>query len=148
MADELQAGLWHEGLALNDGERVLYAKRANRTAGRRAVGGRLIATDERIAFVPNRFEKRATADLNLVDGGWVTERDNVDDVRLAPRRIGLSTIFSGEWRTGVLVSVKSGVDQRFLVPQATEASAEILAALAGSGDGGSPPQAERRASGR
>ena len=147
MADELQAGLWHGGFPLNEGESVLYAKRANRTAGRRAVGGRLVVTDQRIAFVPNQFEKHVSPRLELVEGSWVADRDDVDDLRLAPRQIKLSTIFSGEWRTGIWVDVRSGAGQRFLVPRPTQAVAEIREALSGSGDREPPPQAETRATG-
>jgi len=134
VADELPAGLWHGELPLNEGERVLYSTRANRTAGRRAIGGRLVVTNQRIAFVPNRVEQHISAESGLLEGSWVTDHDNVDDVRVSPRQIKVSTIFSGEWRTGVWVELRSGAGQRFLVPRATQAIAEIRDALSGPGD--------------
>ena len=91
-------------------------------------------TNQRMAFVPNRVEQHISAESGLLEGSWVTDHDNVDDVGVSPRQIKVSTIFSGEWRTGIGFDLRSGAGPRFLVPRSTQAIAEIRDALSGPGD--------------
>lgn len=116
--------------SVEDDDAVVYSKRANRTVGRRAVGGRLVITNSSIGFVPSRAETHPSALLDVsIPETWATAIDNVDDVSLAPRRFRALNFFSGEWRTGIWISPRTGVGQRFTVPRPSRALVEIRDAL-------------------
>jgi hypothetical protein len=129
MGDEASGGIWHSGLPLHDGEQVVYAKPANRTVGRRAVGGRLVLTDRRIAFVPNRVEQHAPVFGFSAGEIWATDLGSIEEVAVAPARIRPMTVFSGEWAKGLSLTLSTGPPQRFNIPKPARARDEIAAHL-------------------
>jgi hypothetical protein len=111
---------------LNAGETVLWSRPANRAqSARLQVGGTLCLTEQRLIFVPGRFEGMLGGER------WSTERARVQDVlaieanaipQLGPRAAGN--------RRRICVVTADGPRQVFLVNGARQAVAYLRQALA------------------
>jgi len=105
---------------LEDGETVVWEKRANHTAGVRAVGGKLYLTDRRLVF-----ESRG-----LGRGGklWSTPLSEVARVTVADR--DLSGVFSGGLTNRLRVELASGDEELFVVRKVAEVAKDLSEAAA------------------
>lgn len=108
-------GLWIGAPRLNGSESVVWRKLANRTQGRRAVGGCLFLTEARLLFVPNH--------IDAVAGGkrWETP---LELVRAVGRQDPDGGLFSGGMRTRLRVDTVAGTEL-FAVGQLDEVIARL-----------------------
>jgi len=93
---------------LRDSESLISRSRANRTVGRRSLGGRLYLTDQRLVFEPHLIDR-------LVSRGRVLDvvLTNVAAVDVAPRGAGLFD--GGLFRERLRVQLTDGADELFVV---------------------------------
>ncbi len=91
---------WRKAPELEPSEQVLLRKAANRSQGRRSVGGRLTVTDRRLMFKPTIF------DSLLFGKAWSANRDEVAGVGAADR---------GGMRKRLCVRTSDGDEQLFVV---------------------------------
>ena len=100
---------------LESGETLVWEKRANHTAGVRAVGGKLYLTDRRLVF-----ESRG-----IGRGGklWSTPLSEVVRVTVADRE--LTGVFSGGLTNRLRVELASGDEELFVVPKVEDVAKEL-----------------------
>ena len=94
---------WFNQIELLDGEEIVLSYPSNHSQGKRAVGGKLFVTNQRIAFAPNRF------DANLGGLAFDIPLSMVTSITTDPPRIRLVEIFSGALRTRL--AIHGGIDQ-------------------------------------
>ncbi len=105
---------------LQDGEHVAWSVPANRTQGGRAVGGKLLLTEQRLIFTPNRVEV-------LTHGRrWECKRAVVESVGTLDRTGGP---FDGGLVRRVRIDHDGSVDL-FVVPRPEEVAVQLRALLA------------------
>ncbi|MFC6013473.1 hypothetical protein [Nocardia lasii] len=111
-------GLWIGSPALDASEHVVWEQLANRTQGRRAVGGRLHLTETRLLFVPNH--------LDAATGGkrWETR---VSEVRGIGKEAPDGGLFSGGLRTRLRLDTDKGTEL-FVIGEIDEVIARLEAA--------------------
>ena len=110
-------GWWVAKPNLRDAESVVWTSTANRLQGKqRYVGGRLSLTQDRLLFVPNRFD--------ALTGGsrWSAAKTDVSDVVEAAREQGvpLTPAKAGASRRRMHVVLADGSDEYFVVNRVTE----------------------------
>lgn len=106
-----------------DGEVVIQSFPANHTQGKRAVGGKLILTNRRLAFVPHRME------LNMGGKMWELVLSDFSTAGIDKPRWKISEIFSGAWRTRMAIHAQVGEVQYFVVGSAIKVSQELSMAI-------------------
>ncbi|MFF0544723.1 hypothetical protein ACWEVD_12350 [Nocardia thailandica] len=112
-------GLWISDPAFDAAEKVVWRQLANRTQGKRAVGGRLYLTSRRLLFTPNR--------LDAATGGRRWEVP-LEQVRGLGRENPDGGLFSGGLRTRLRVDTDTGAEL-FVVGEVDEVIAVLQAAL-------------------
>jgi len=112
---------------IEPGESVLWEKKANRTQGARAVGGKLVLTDRRLLFAPHAVD-RATGGT-----AWITPLADVDEAGQAPRDVSLGSMFSGGLAKRLRVTTSGGDEEFFVVRNVAEVAAQIMEAVGAGG---------------
>lgn len=96
--------------------------RANRTqSALRAVGGKLVLTDDRLEFRPHGFDQA------LFGRGWSAPLPRIRSVGIEPR--GLNP-FSGALRKRLRVEMDDGAVEMFVVSRVKEVQEQIAGAVA------------------
>lgn len=90
-------------------ENILLSYPANNTQGKRAVGGKLFVTSNRLIFIPNRI------DAFFRGKSWATNIHNVVDVGYDKPDFSIMNIFSGAWRDRLKISLVDEKPQFFVV---------------------------------
>jgi hypothetical protein len=100
---------WFNQPVLDECESLLIEVRANYTQGKRAVGGKLFGTTQRLLFVPNRMDRR-------LGGRIVTiPRDEISSVTKADATWAITEIFSGAHVPRMSVLLRDGTQYMFVV---------------------------------
>lgn len=111
--------IWVPDPTLDPGETILEFFSANRTQGKRAVGGRLFLTDGHLRFVASRFDRA------LGGRDWKVGRDEVTSVSVADRSIAGGP-FTGGVRRRLAVEADGQVNF-FVVNGVDELAAQVSA---------------------
>ncbi len=96
---------------------------ANRSQGRRAVGGRLTLTDTTLVFLPHWVDGR------LGGRTWECELANIEDVRVSTR--DPRKWLAGGLRERLEICLRDGQIEQFVVPNVVESIDRIKRHLAG-----------------
>ncbi|MDP0491420.1 MAG: hypothetical protein Q7Q71_10255, partial [Verrucomicrobiota bacterium JB023] len=96
---------------------------ANHTQGKRAVGGKLFITNCRIAFAPNRLDAKMGGD------SWQRGLSDLCSVGTDKPRVRMTEIFSGALRTRLVIHLKEGESQYFVVGKPEVVASEISDAI-------------------
>jgi len=100
---------WFNQPVLHECESLLFEVPANYTQGKRAVGGKLFGTTQRLMFVPNRMDGR-------LGGRIVTiPRDDISSVTKADATWTITEIFSGAIVPRMSVLLHDGTQYMFVV---------------------------------
>ncbi len=96
---------------------------ANRTQGKRAVGGGLHLTNLRVYFTPNV--------LDAAMGGqrWECGLDQLQSAGVEPARLAFSELFSGGVRSRLRLTQRDAQAQLFVVSRPAEVALRFQAAL-------------------
>jgi ABC-type taurine transport system ATPase subunit len=105
---------------LEAGETIQLKRLANRTQGNRAIGGRLVVTDRRLAFSPSSVERRLRAQ------DWQCLLAEVREVDTAKRT---ADPLSGGLRRRVRVALTGNREELFVVNDVDEVARQIRAVL-------------------
>ncbi len=105
--------------SLAEDERWVAHFPANRTQGKRAVGGGLHLTTARLLFSPNAIDAR------LGGKPWACTRDQVASIGVEPGRFAFRELFSGGLRPRVRIDLAGGGCELFVVARADERAAEL-----------------------
>lgn len=108
---------------LPDEQRVAHHA-ANRSQGKRAVGGGLHFTTERVLFCPNAVDAR------LGGRAWSCAIAEVAAVGVEPARYSLLELFSGGLRARLRIDVEQRGPEFFVVSSPAQVAAELQALLA------------------
>lgn len=94
---------------------------SNHTQGKRAVGGKLFITNQRIAFAPNRL------DANM--GGMALELpvSEITSIDTDKPHFTITEIFSGAWRTRLVIHSSAKPPQYFVVDDPAAIASKIRA---------------------
>lgn len=115
--------IWFNQIDLFDGEEIVLSYPTNHSQGKRAVGGKLFVTNQRIAFAPNRFD--------ATRGGLAFDipLSRVTLISIDPPHMRVVEIFSGALRTRL--AIHAGIDQVhfFVVSQPDIVRNQITLAL-------------------
>lgn len=114
---------WFNQLQLSEREKVLLSYPANHTQGKRAVGGKLFVTNGRIAFAPNRI------DANLGGYTWEIPLSDYASAGTDKPRLRITEIFSGAWRTRLVIHASGGGVEYFVVGNPEKVAGELSAAV-------------------
>jgi hypothetical protein len=102
---------------MEQGENLIFERRANRTQGGIAHGGRLCLTNRRLVFEPHRVERGLTrASDRTVRLSEIAAAD------VAPRTWG---VFSGRLRQRLRIEVVHGSQELFVVSRASDLATQI-----------------------
>lgn len=101
----------------DDGEQVLAWWSANRTQGRRAVGGALFLTDARLVFCPSRL------DHGLGGRAWTSDLREVGGVDVCPRT---GTLFDGGLVDRLRVHLRTAAAELYVVRDPAEVAHVVL----------------------
>ncbi len=114
MVEYTKQNFWFNKPLLCRDERLLFEIPANRSQGRRAVGGKLFGTEKRIVFVPNR--------LDALLGGTAAEIPvaAVAAVTDSTPRYTISEVFSGAFRSRLSIRTNDHQIHLFVVEQLRE----------------------------
>lgn len=103
---------------LHDGEIPEWRRAANRQQRRRAVGGRLLLTSERLIFTSNRLDR-------LTGGSdWSVDRDDVTAVDVAAPTLENGP-FSGGLRSRLRLTLIGGTEELFVVRSPDRCATEL-----------------------
>lgn len=103
---------------MHPNERELATYRANRTQGSRAVGGHLLLTDQRLVFLPHRFDSATGGQV------WECGLASISEVGMAAR--GFNPL-DGSFRRRLRIT-SDGVAEFFVVNKCARVVAAIEAA--------------------
>lgn len=92
---------------------------ANRTQGKRAVGGGLHVTNFRVMFTPN------VVDASLGGKAWSCPLHEIAMVRVEPGRFALTELFSGGLRSRLCIEERSGEVNLFVVASPPDVAATL-----------------------
>jgi hypothetical protein len=96
---------------------------ANRTQGKRAVGGALHITTMRALFQPNTMES------GMGGRAWSCARDQIVSAGIEPRRFSLFELFSGALVDRLLLELSNGGRELFVINGLAARFEEIRAIL-------------------
>jgi hypothetical protein len=96
---------------------------ANRTQGKRAVGGGLHFTNRRALFTPNII------DASLGGKAWSCALGEIKHVGIVEGRFALTELFSGGLRTRFFIAMRSGDDNLFVVSSPQDVAAKVQAII-------------------
>lgn len=113
-------GLFVAKPKLEPGERVLSSLRANRSLGKRAIGGRLLVTHRRLIFSPHVVDRLLHAE------SWSWPLTAIDEVGAAART--LEQPLSGGARRRLEVKLVDGGHESFVVNHVERVIAAVTAA--------------------
>lgn len=94
---------------LPEGEQWVAHYAANRTQGKRAVGGTLHITTNRVMFQPNSMEFR------MGGNAWTCSRTELVGAGIEPRRFALLELFSGALVDRLALVLNNGRRELFVV---------------------------------
>ncbi len=119
---------WVRDPELLPGEQVVWRRSVNREQGwLRQVGGKLFVTDQRLLFMPNRFDDATGGEE------WGCPLGDITAVGVEPRRPAMPFLGrSAALRRRLRVDLRSGDREIFVVNRVTEA-AEVLRAATAAG---------------
>jgi len=125
---------------LRDGEQWVAHHAANRTQGRRAVGGGLHFTTQRLLFSPN------VIDSKLGGQRWECALGEIETLGVEPGKFRIMELFSGGLAARLRVELTDGRKELFVISAPEQRVAELLHLLAGvrSGSGATAPLPEAR----
>ena len=123
---------------LADGERWVSHHAANRTQGRRAVGGGFHVTTQRLLFSPNVIDRK------LLGRAWSCVLTDVVSVGVQPRRFSLLELFSGGLVDRLRVDLRDGGRELFVVNKPEQLAARLREQLNVPEPGGDLPVARVR----
>ena len=109
--------------ALPDGEQWVAHFAANRTQGKRAVGGALHITTVRALFQPNQMES------GMGGRPWSCARKEIVAAGIQPRRFSLLELFSGGLTDRLLLQLEDGRRELFVINHLATRFEEIRAIL-------------------
>ena len=114
---------WFNEVQLFDGEKIIFSCPSNHTQGKRAVGGKLFVTNQRIAFIPNRL------DANM--GGMALEVpvSEITSIGTDKPHFTITEIFSGAWRTRLAIHSSDRAPQYFVVNDPAVIASKIKTAV-------------------
>lgn len=113
-------GVFVNDPTLQTGEEVQLRYRANRFVRWRAIGGLLLITNQRVLFQPHRFDEWFKATQ------WSCPAREVTGVEVVKRSLSFNP---QRWRDGLMLSLVSGHEERFLVPHLTDAIRDVRRCL-------------------
>ena len=108
---------------LADNEHWLLNLAANRTQGKRAVGGGLHVTNERVLFCPNVIDAR------LGGKAWSCQRVEITSIGIARGRFSLLEMFSGGLTDRLRFDLVDGEQELFVIKDPTRRARELCAML-------------------
>jgi hypothetical protein len=108
---------------LAENERWFIHLAANRTQGKRAVGGGLHVTTQRLLFCPNVIDAR------LGGKPWSCALSEISSVGVQMRRFSLVELFSGGLADRLRFDLRDGGRELFVVSQPAQRAAELRALL-------------------
>ena len=120
---------------LADNERWLVELAANRTQGKRAVGGALRLTNKRLLFTPNLVESK------LGGKPWSCVCPDIVSVGITHRRYSLFELFSGGLVDRLRIDLRNGRTELFVVSDPAQRAAEFRELLNVPEPGGKLPVA-------
>lgn len=97
---------------------------ANRTQGKRAVGGGLHFTTHRVLFSPNAIDAR------LGGKAWSCLLSEIQGMGIEPRRFSLLELFSGGLAERMRLELRDGTRELFVIRKPAERIDELRALLA------------------
>ena len=100
---------WFNQPVLDECESLLFEVPANCTQGKRAVGGKLFGTTQRLIFVPNRMDGRLGGRIVIIP------RDEISSVAKADVTWAITEIFSGAHVPRMSVLARDGTQYMFVV---------------------------------
>jgi hypothetical protein len=104
-------------------ERWVAHHAANRSQGKRAVGGGLHFTTHRALFCPNAIDAR------LGGEAWSCALAEITGAGVEPARYSLLELFSGGLRERLRLDLRDGREELFVVSSPVERATEIQALL-------------------
>jgi hypothetical protein len=108
---------------LRPDERWLANHAANRTQGKRAVGGGLHFTNYRVLFTPN------VLDVALGGKAWACAREDVTAIGVQPARFAFTEMFSGGLVERLRLDLRDGRFELFVVSAPAEVARSLQAVL-------------------
>jgi len=114
---------------LFDGEHWVAHHAANRTQGKRAVGGGLHVTNRRVLFSPNAIDSR------LGGRSWSCALTDILAIGVEPRRFSLLELFSGGLAERMRLELRDGTRELFVIRKPAERIDELRALLDAAGPG-------------
>lgn len=110
---------------LRDGEQWVAHHPANRTQGKRAVGGGLHFTTQRLLFSPNVIDSRL--------GGkcWECELGEIEGLGVQPGKFRITELFSGGLAERLRVELSADRTELFVISAPAQRAAELQHLLAG-----------------
>jgi len=108
---------------LLDGESWVSHHAANRTQGKRAVGGGLHYTTHRLLFTPNVIDAR------LGGKPWSCSLHDVQALGIEPRSFSLLELFSGGLAERMRLELRDGTRELFVIRKPAERITELAALL-------------------
>ena len=114
---------WFNEVQLSDGEEIILSYPSNHTQAKRAVGGKLFITNQRIAFAPNRI------DANM--GGMSLELPvaEITSIGTEEPHYTITEIFSGAWRARLVIHSSDMHPQYFVVKDPAAIASKIRAVV-------------------
>ncbi len=104
-------------------ERFVANHPANRTQGRRAVGGGLHFTNYRALFTPN------VIDAALAGEAWSCALEDITEVSVKPGRFSLLELFSGGLRSRLRILQRDGRKDVFVIASPLLVAAALQALI-------------------
>ncbi len=93
------------------GERWMAHYPANRTQGKRAVGGGLHVSSQRVMFAPNALDR------SLGGKAWSCRLDDIVNIGVEPPHRRIVELFSGAWAVRLRIELQTQGTELFVVSQ-------------------------------
>jgi len=112
--------LWFNNPTLNEGELIALAYPANHTQNRRAVGGKLFVTNQRLLFIPNKVDDKL--------GGLPIDvsHDAISTFFVKEREFSIKELFSGGLFERLGVRLSDGSEHLFVISKVEEGLEQIM----------------------
>jgi len=109
MIDVQPEDKWFNRPVLDGDERVVASCLANRTQGKRAVGGKLFVTSRLLIFVPNRLDSKMGGEI------WESPLCCVQKVGRDEPHFSPVEVFSGALRSRLALTTSQGTREFFVM---------------------------------